>query len=221
MHRRTVLATAAAVGASSLAGCLGTSDSDESVPDPVSLSGTKYDYQGGMVIGSHGGPNGQLFYADEQPQQLGGSASFQPVHEGHEDDDSGGGSDSDASTEHLAWFHTLVHGLFPYHFSRRDRGWTADVIYVTDYSRVDWELPEDDSRPVMPSPTTADTFADATDLTYVGDSDVMGGMGPALHPFSDQSEAASFAETYNGTRYEFDDITRSLIDSLQDSGTMS
>jgi len=73
----------------------------------------------------------------------------------------------------------------------------------------------------MPAPTSAETFADATGLFYVGESDVMGGMGPALHPFSEQSEAESFAEQYNGTVYEFDDINRTLIDALQQSGQMS
>lgn len=212
MHRRTVLCTATALGVGSLAGCVGTDSGSDNVPDPVDLSGTKYDYQGGMEIGAHGGPNGQIFYQDEQPDPVAGSAAVRSVHEGHDDDE-------ENSEENLAWFHTLVSGLFPYHFERRNRGWEAAVIYVTDYSSVEWDLPEDSSRPVMPAPTSADSFADATDLTYVGESDVLGGMGPALHPFSEESEAESFAETYNGTQYEFDEINRSLIDSLQNRRT--
>lgn len=213
MHRRTVLTTATLLGVGSVAGCLGTDSGSDDVPDPVALSGTKYDYQGGMEIGAHGGPNGQIFYRDEQPEPVAGTAAVRNVHQGHDET-------ADNSEEHLAWFHTLVSGLFPYHFERRNRGWEAEVIYVTDYSSVEWDLPEDSPRPVMPSPTSADSFADATELTYVGESDVMGGMGPALHPFSEQSEAESFAETYNGTRYEFDEINRGLIDSLQNRGAM-
>lgn len=72
----------------------------------------------------------------------------------------------------------------------------------------------------MPAPIDAETFADATKLQYVGESDVMGGMGPALHSCSAESEADSFADDYNGTVYEFDDIDRELIDSLQQRGNM-
>lgn len=205
MNRRDVLratATIACVG--SLAGCLDDGSASADVPEPVDLSGTKYDYQGGMEIGAHGGPNGQIFYRDEQPQPAAGDTSA----EGFGD------------RENLAWFHTLVFGLFPYHFDRLDRGWEAEVIYVTDYSRVEWDIPADSDRPVMPAPTGPETFAEATALTYVGDSDVMGGMGPALHPFSEESEAESFAERYDGTRYEFDDIDRTLITALREAGGM-
>ena len=208
MQRRTALCTAATLGVGSLAGCLGTDSGSNDVPDPIDLSGTKYDYQGGMEIGAHGGPNGQIFYRDERPRPVAGSGAVRNAHEGH--DETNG-----TSEEHLAWFHTLVSGLFPYHFERRNRGWVADAIYVTDYSSVEWAFPEDRSRPVMPAPTSADSFAEATALTYVGDSDALGGMGPALHPFSEPADAESFAETYNGTRYEFDEIDRGLIDSLQ------
>lgn len=204
MNRRTVLTTAAAAGLASLAGCLGSGDEGQSAPDPVALSGTYYDYQGGMEIGPHGGPNGQLFYADRQPEPTAGPAN----------------PEQDDEREHFAWFHTLVYGLFPYHFDRRERGWEPDAIYVTDYSSVDWDVDDGADRPVMPSPTDPDSFADATELSYVGGSEVMGGMGPALHPFSDGAEAASFVEAHGGTRYEFDDITRSVVSSLRESSEM-
>ncbi|MXR51593.1 hypothetical protein GRX03_08250 [Halovenus sp. WSH3] len=217
MNRRTVLQTSAAVGVASVAGCLGASGSNaEDRPDPVDLSGTKFDYQGGMEIGTHGGPNGQIFYRDNQPKPVAGAASLRLTHEGHGDEGSESGDQAN-----LAWFHTLVHGLFPYHFERLDRGWDAQVIYVTDYSTVEWELPEDSSRPTMPSPTGAETFADAETLYYVGESTVMGGMGPALHPFSEESDARSFAEQYDGTVYEFGDIDRTLIDGLRRGAGMN
>jgi copper chaperone NosL len=203
MDRRAFLrGSVATVSVGSLAGCLG-SDDGENAPDPVDLSGTKFDYQGGMEIGAHGGPNGQVFYQSEQPQPVAGDAP---------------GSDEN---ENLAWFHTLVFGLFPYHFDRQAQGWEPAVVYVTDYSVVDWDLNEDAETPVMPAPTGADTFADATELTYVGESDVMGGMGPALHPFSDEDEATTFAENHDGTTYTFDDINQALIESLQEGGGMS
>jgi len=200
MERRTFLrASIATAGVATLAGCLASGE-DGDAPDPVDLSGTKFDYQGGMEIGAHGGPNGQVFYEDETPQPAAGSGASGDDHES------------------LAWFHTLVFGLFPYHFDRRERGWDAAAIYVTDYSRVDWNLNSSSDTRVMPAPTSADSFADATGLTYVGGSEVMGGMGPGLHPFSDEQEANSFAETYGGTTYAYDDVDRALVESLQEQG---
>jgi len=144
-----------------------------------------------MAIGDHGGPNGQVFYANNSP-------------EGH---------------DNPAWFHTLVSGLFPYHFARLDRGWEAEVIYVTDYSAVELSLPEDEERPLLPSPTSPDTFADATDLIYVAESTAQGGMGPTLPAFSDDDDAAEFADEYDGKTVGFDDITREFVSSLRSSGS--
>ena len=199
MNRRTFLrGTAGASGIVALSGCLDNlSGGDEDSSSPVDLSGGKLDYQGGMEIGRHAGPNGQIFYADQ---------TADTVHES---------AGADGGQENLAWFHTLVHGLFPYHFERLGRGWEADGIYVTDYSRTDWELVEMDNQPHMPSPTAPETFADATELTYVAESNVAGGMGPELFPFSEESEASMFAQEYNGTLLEFDNIDQSLIESLR------
>ena len=150
-----------------------------------------------MVIGDHGGPNGQVFYADTEPDPRQG-----PVQ-------------GPKGTENLAWFHTLAHGLFPYHFHMVDNGAEATTIYVTDYSRVDWELPEEAERKTMPAPTAPGSFADATRLTYVVESAVMGGMGPDLMPFSETNEAERFAETHSGQTIEYGDINRTLIEGIQ------
>ncbi|TKX52984.1 NosL family protein, partial [Halorubrum sp. SS7] len=63
-----------------------------------------------------------------------------------------------------------------------------------------------------------ETFADATDLIYVAESDVMGGMGPALHPFSDQAEAQSFIDTHGGQMFGYEAIDRTLIEGIRQSG---
>ncbi len=191
-HAVHAIGTGVAMG---LAGCLG--NSAESVPNPVDLSEQKTDYQGGMVIGDHGGPNGQIFYADAEPEPRQGPA------EDTED------------TAHLAWFHTLAHGLFPYHFDMVDDGAEATAIYVTDYSRINWGIPEGTERKKMPAPTAPDTFADATNLTYAVETDVMGGMGPDLLPFSDSDEAETFANNHGGRTLGYDDIDRSLVEGIQ------
>jgi len=193
MSRRRAIKVAGASLTAGLAGCLG---GDESGPEPVDLSGGKFDYQGGMEIGAHGGPNGQIFYADNEPDSP------------HSPDT------SPEARDELAWFHTLAQGLFPYHFERTNRGWEAVVVYVTDYSAVEWELQETAEGPQMPAPTAPETFADAESLTYVVESDVIGGMGPDLLPFSESADVDAFVEEYGGQTVAFEDITRQLVESL-------
>jgi copper chaperone NosL len=181
MNRRTALGTFGSLLCSGIAGCLGGTTADR--PDPVDLSGGKADDQGGMLIGKHGGPNGQIFYENNSP-------------EGH---------------DNPAWFHTLAFGLFRYHFRHERRGWEASAIYVTDYSLFEYDLQERDGRLYMPSPTAAETFGDARDVTYVMDSEVYGGMGPALIPFSVDGDAEGFVGDHGGQTVAFDDITPQLI----------
>lgn len=183
MDRRTTLATfGTLLGASGLSGCLGGVGGSER-PEPVDLSGGKADDQGGMIVGKHGGPNGQIFYANNSP-------------EGH---------------DNPAWFHTLAFGLFRYYFRHERRGWEATAVYVTDYSQVEFELERRDGRQYMPSPTAAETFGDATAMTYVMESEVDGGMGPELHPFSAAEDAEAFVEDHGGRTVTFDEITPQLI----------
>lgn len=187
--RRAVL-RGTAVAPLALAGCLGggnDSEDDENVPDPIALSGGKADDRGGMIIGEHYGPNGQIFYDDNSPS-------------GH---------------DNPAWFHTLVAGLFPYHFEKRNEGWTADAIYVTDYSRVDYEVRVPRDTPVISSHTAADTFGDARELTYVAGSEVHGGMGPELIPFGDGADADSFVDEYGGRQVAFEDVDKDLLAEIR------
>ena len=188
MDRRRVIAAGIGSAVTGLAGCLGDA-SEETPPDPVDLEG-KFDTDHGMEIGPHGGANGQIFYRDADPRDEGNPA----------------------------WFHTLVHSLFPYHFDRLDRGWEPVVVYVTDFSRVEYRVRRRDGALRMPSPTAPETFADATDLVYVAESDVMGGMGPALHPFSDADDARSFVDSHGGQTVTFDEIDRALIEAIRQRG---
>jgi len=187
MNRRTALGSlATVVGGSGLSGCLSNSSNQTSqqTPTPIELSGTKLDDEGGMVIGEHGGPNGQIFYATNSPEEH----------------------------ENPAWFHTLTFGLFPYYFEHEDAGWEAEAIYVTDYSTVDYEVASTENANQISTHTAADTFGHAKTMTYVMESDVIGGMGPALIPFSADSDATSFVDEYGGRTVTFDAITPELIE---------
>jgi copper chaperone NosL len=191
MNRRAFLTVAATAGSGVLAGCLDGLGSEESVPEPLSLAGGKFDDDHGMEIGPHGGANAQLFYQEETP--------------------------SDREAEAF-WFHTLAFSGFPFYFDRRDRGWETEVFYVTDFSAVDWTVQEREAGPTMPSPTAPETFGDATEMTYVAGSDVRGGMGPDLHPFSAESDADAFVADHGGETLAFDDITRTLVEGLREEG---
>lgn len=169
------------------AGCLGDdsddTESDGPVPEPIDLSGNKQDDYGGMIIGDHFGPNGQIFYIDESPE----------------------------GRENPAWFHTLTASLFPYHFERERQGWEAEVIYVTDYSRVDYEIEHHGEQSFISSHTGADSFERADDLQYVAGSDVLGGMGPDFMPFSDASDLDAFRDDHGGDVIEFSEIDEDRI----------
>lgn len=184
MNRRSYLAAAGTVGAAALAGCSGVlGGGDGATPDPVDLGGGKLDDRGGMEIGRHGGPNGQIFYADHAP-------------DGH---------------DNPAWFHTLVFGLFPYYFEHRELGWTATAVYATDYSLVEADVAEANAGDTLPAPTAAGTFGDARELTYVVGSDVRGGMGATMVPFSDDADVRAFVDARGGETVGFDDVTPELI----------
>jgi nitrous oxide reductase accessory protein NosL len=195
MKRRRLIQHAATAGTVGLAGCLSVFGSDESqAPEPVDLSGGKFDDQGGMEIGPHGGANGQLFYEHQTPPER-ESGPF--------------------------WFHTLVYGFFPFYFDRQNRGWETTATYVTDFSAVDYEVQSRDGTPTMPSLTAPDTFGEARELTYVMGSSVHGGMGPDLHPFSDEQEAEAFVSDHGGETITFDDITPTVVEQIRGSQSMS
>lgn len=188
LSRRTLLASIGVGLATTIAGCTEGRTAEEPIPDSISLDGGKQDDQGGMVIGSHFGPNGQIFYRENAP-------------EGH---------------ENPAWFHALTAGLFPYYFEHRRLGWEAVAIYVTDYARVDYDLVEESGATYVSSHTGADTFGLADQMAYVADSGVHGGMGSALIPFSVDADAESFVDTHGGSTVDFDTITADWLgDYLQ------
>ena len=182
--RREVLLGGAALGTGLLAGCSGGSETtDEAPPDPVSLGDTETCDVCGMVISEHPGPNGQIFYREAEPSSGGNPVRF----------------DSPKAC------------LFPYYFEHDRRGWTAEVVYVTDYSRVDYEITAVDGRRYIGTATAPSTFADARDTVFVVGSEVDGAMGPDFVPFSEASDAATFVDEFGGRTVARDDVTPSLL----------
>ena len=136
-----------------------------------------------MVIEMHPGPNGQIFYRDHAP----------------------------SDHENPARFDSLKSCLFPYKLAHERLDWAASAIYVTDYSSVEYELAEEGGTTAISSHVAADSFADATDLVYVVESEVEGAMGPDFLPFSEAAEAEEFAAEHGGEVVEYDEIDEALI----------
>ena len=130
----------------------------------------------GMLIDEHHGPAGQAFY-DEASDDRDGLARFDSVTE-----------------------------LVVYLDERAAAGEEPRAVYVTDYSRVDYEVTEIDGGTYVSSHVDADDFADATTLGYVTGSEVKGAMGADHMPFSDADDAAAFAASHGGEVVGWDDL---------------
>lgn len=180
--RRAVLGGLATAGLASLAGCLGGDGGEEPVPEPVALDGGKQCDACGMVIADHPGPNGQIFYREHAP-------------EGH---------------DNPAWFDSPKE-LFAYHFEKQRLDWTARVVYVTDYSAVDYRLFTEHDTTYISSHVEPASFADAADVVYVVGSDVHGAMGPDLIPFGERADATAFVDDHAGEVLAYGDIDATTL----------
>ena len=181
--RRSILRTGGVAVATALAGCLGGGGGGGEVPSPTAIeSGAQCDVCG-MVIPNHPGPNGQLFYRDHRPQ----------------------------THDNPAWFDSLKACFFPYYFEKDRLDWTLAVGYVTDYSAVDYDLQDSGGETYISSHTEPASFADATAVSYVVGSDVVGAMGPDFIPFSAAADADSFAAEHGGQVLPFEDIDPELL----------
>ncbi|MGM0606271.1 MAG: nitrous oxide reductase accessory protein NosL [Halobacteriota archaeon] len=184
VHRRSVLAMAA-TAIGAVSGCLGGDSGPEEPPEPIDLGGGKQCDVCGMVIGNHFGPNGQVFYAEGPPENRDGPTWFDSVRE-----------------------------LFVDRFGAERRGHDPIATYVTDYSIVEYEIVEEGTSRYVSSHVESETFVDATDAVFVVDSDVMGAMGPDLHPFSDAADATAAIEPMGGRVVGYDDVTPELVADL-------
>lgn len=177
--RRGLLAGIGATAAGSVAGC--ASFGDGSTPAAVSVGGQASCDVCGMIISKHPGPNGQVFYADHDP-------------EGHDPP---------------FRFDSLQSCAFDHYFQTQDG--SVEVFYVTDYSKVDPAVFEDGGQSFVSGYETPESFANAESVSYVVDSEVRGAMGPDFVPFSDEADANDFVDRYGGRIVSFEDISPAML----------
>lgn len=182
--RREVLGGVGAAAAASVAGCLGGGGEGDT-PEPVTLTTEDQCEVCGMVIPNHPGPSTEIFYRDEQPSGHDNPARFDSTWE-----------------------------AFQYDFERQDRGWERAAFYVTDYSSVDYTLSQDGDSTLISTHTEAEAFVDATEVTFVANSEVKGAMGRDLIGFSARADADSFSDEHGGTLLSFGDVTRETVAGL-------
>lgn len=191
--RRVFLVGTGTAGLAALAGCLG----EEEVPDPITLSEQSCEMCN-MVINQYNGPVGQAFYDD--------------IHEVIDDD---------RDEDDPAWFCSST-CTYEFVFSQEDDGHDPQVIYLTDYSDVDWEVVEEERQAgdetivdtYISAHLEAEDFAEAPDLTLVADSDLEGAMGTSIIGFSDPDDAQSFIEEYGGIELEHGQVDRDVLSGL-------
>lgn len=183
--RRQVLAGVAA-GTASLAGCSGgDGDAAAKIPGPVALSNADTCELCGMVVPEHPGPSAEIFYRQHTPSGHPNPAVFDSIKE-----------------------------AFQYDFGRQNRDWQRVVLYVTDYSTVDYELIERKGRKLISAHVAAEAFANAREVTFVADSAVEGSMGKDLIAFSAKNDARSFQEENGGKLFALKDVTPDLLAQL-------
>jgi nitrous oxide reductase accessory protein NosL len=85
----------------------------------------------------------------------------------------------------------------------------------TDYSTVEYAVRDGGGRASISAPTAPETFGNAKTVTYVVESDVSGGMGPAMIPFSGSADADAFVDEYGGRTLAFADVTERFVRRYQ------
>jgi len=183
--RRRVLAGAGVALGIGLAGCLGGDGDGGDVPSPTTMGQQDECDVCGMVIPNHPGPTTEIFYADQQPSGHDNPARFDSTWE-----------------------------AFQYDFERQNRGWERQVMYVTDYSAVDYDLTEDGGDLLISTHPEAEAFADASDVTFVAGSAVIGAMGRDLLGFGEEGDASAFRDEHGGETYTLEEVTPEVVAGL-------
>lgn len=177
-------AVTAVAGCSSLGGS-GGGPSTEDVPAAITLTTDDACDVCGMTIPNHPGPSAEIFYPGHSPSDHENPARFDSTWE-----------------------------AFQYDFDREDDGWERSVLYVTDYSAVDYDVFEEGGDRLISTHPQAEAFVTAAQVTFVAGSDVKGAMGEDLIAFSAQADAESFRDDYGGTLVAVDEVTPEVIAQL-------
>ena len=101
---------------------------------------------------------------------------------------------------------------FQFDFEHED--WTREAFYVTDYTAVDYEIRTDGDQQVVSTHYDASSFVDATEVTFVAGSSVVGAMGEDLIAFSDEADAEAFQGEYGGDLVTFEEVSPELLSTL-------
>lgn len=117
-----------------------------------------------------------------------------------------------------AWFCSGI-CAYVYRYRHVADGAQPIVTYLTDYSSIEYEI-SDDSSPFISAAVAADTFAPESELFGVVGSEVRGAMGADVIPFSDRSDAESFAAAHGGTVRQASEIDRDLVDGIKAQSTL-
>jgi nitrous oxide reductase accessory protein NosL len=188
-RRRTVLGGLGAVGVAALAGCSqngGTgTDGTGDVPAAITLTEGDTCEVCGMNIVNHPGPSTEIFYPGHQPSGHENPARFDSTWE-----------------------------AFQYDFERQERGWERSVVYVTDYSSVEYETFSFRGTTGISTHPEASAFVPAADVTFVANSEVVGAMGRDLIGFGAEDDASSFRSEFGGDLVTVDEVTPQLIAQL-------
>ncbi len=174
-----------AVGLAAVSGCLGNGE----VPDPVALDDGQSCEVCQMVIEEPPGPVGQAFYDEEEA-----------LPEGRDVDEPACFCSSTCTYEYV--------------LDEADLGTDPVVVYLTDYSTVDWEVYEEQGIEFVTAHLEAEAFGDAEGLTLVAGSDALGAMGQSMIGFSEAADAEAFVDDHGGQLVDHDDVSRELIDGL-------
>jgi copper chaperone NosL len=181
LTRRGVLTGAGATLLASMAGCAALNGG--STPAAVSIGGQASCDVCGMIIQKHPGPNGQIFYADHDPERH----------------------------DPPFLFDSLKACAFDHYFTSQRQDRSTEAFYVTDYSSVDYTVSEKNGKANISSHETPKSFEKAKSVSYVVDAEVYGAMGTDFIPFSDEDEAGDFVEKYGGEVVPFGDITPATL----------
>jgi nitrous oxide reductase accessory protein NosL len=190
LSRRRLCTVLAAGAATALAGCSGGGGSNGGqttgdVPAAVTLTTDDACEVCGMIIPNHPGPTTEIFYPGREPSGHENPARFDSTWE-----------------------------AFQYDFDRQDEGWERAVMYVTDYSAVDYDVFEESGDKLISTHPQAESFTTAAEVTFVAGSEVKGAMGRDLIAFSAAADAESFEGEYGGERVTVDEVTPELIAQL-------